>query len=76
MRDKGKTTSHRQQPRWATRLEAISYSKLGSTTMNDLMQSGRIVAKKAGKKVIVDLNSVDDYLSSLSDVSKTVKARA
>jgi len=54
----------------------MAYGKFGSTTMNDLMQSGHIVAKKAGKKNIVDLNSIDDYILSLPDVSKTVKAGA
>ena len=75
MRDNSKTMS-RRPPRWATRLEAMAYGKFGSTTMNDLLQSGHIVAKKAGKKNIVDLNSIDDYILSLPDVSKTVKAGA
>jgi hypothetical protein len=47
-------------PRWATRTEAMTYAKVGATTMNELMHSHRIFAKKLGNKVLVDLNSVDD----------------
>lgn len=56
-------------PRWATRREAISYAKVGATTLNHLMRSGRIQAKKLdGKKVLIDLNSVDALYAALPDV--------
>jgi hypothetical protein len=58
----------RKPRRWGTRLEAMAYAKLGSTTMNELMHSRRIVAKKQGTKVLVDLDSLDDYLDALPDV--------
>ena len=46
-----------RQPRWATRQEAMAYGRIGSTKFNEMMQSRRIVAKKDGNKVTVDLNS-------------------
>jgi hypothetical protein len=55
-------------PRWATRTEAMTYAKVGATTMNELMHSRRIFAKKLGNKVLVDLNSVDDFYGALPDV--------
>jgi hypothetical protein len=54
--------------RWATRLEAMRYARVGSTKMNEMMQSGCIRAKKDGRKVIVDLNSIDRYYAALPDV--------
>jgi hypothetical protein len=58
-----------RQRRWATRQEAMTYAKCGSTTMNEWLHSRRIYAKKQGSKVIVDLNSIDDYYASLPDVA-------
>jgi hypothetical protein len=72
MRDNSKTMP-RRPPRWGTRSEGMAHGKFGSTTMNDLMQSGHITAKKAGKKVLVDLNSIDDYILSLPDVTPRPK---
>jgi hypothetical protein len=61
-------------PRWATRLEAMSYARVGSTTMNDWLQNRRIVAKKLGAHVRVDLNSIDDLFNALPDVGETTAA--
>ena len=58
-----------RQPRWATRQEAMAYSRTGATRFNELMQQKLIVAKKNGGKVVVDLNSIDDYFASLPDVA-------
>ena len=58
----------RKARRWGTRTEAMAYSKFGSTTLNELMQAKRIIAKKQGSKVIVDFDSLDDYIDSLPDV--------
>lgn len=55
--------------RWATRREAINYARVGSTTLNHLMRDGRIHAKKLdGKKVLIDLNSIDDFYGALPAV--------
>ena len=54
--------------RWATRREAMSYGRMGSTKMNELLQSGRIYAKKDGRKGIVCLDSIDRYYAALPDV--------
>ena len=63
-----------RQPRWASRLEAMAYGRIGSTTMNALMHSKKILAKKLGNRVIVDLNSVDDYIAALPHVGDEVAA--
>jgi hypothetical protein len=55
--------------RWATRREAIAYARVGATTLNHLMRNGRIHAKKLdGKKVLVDLNSIDALYAALPSV--------
>jgi len=46
----------------------MTYAKVGATTMNELMRGHRIFAKKLAKKVLVDLNSVDDLIAALPDV--------
>jgi hypothetical protein len=61
-------------PRWASRLEAMSYGRFGSTRFNELTHAKKIRAKKAGKTVVVDLNSIDDYLNALPDVGDEVAA--
>jgi hypothetical protein len=60
-------TSHKPR-RYASRKEAMAYMRVGSTKMNELMQAGLIAAKKHGVKVIVDLDSVDNYYAALPDV--------
>jgi hypothetical protein len=55
--------------RWATRGEALAYARVGATTLNHLMRNGRIHAKKLdGKKVLVDLNSIDSLYAALPNV--------
>ena len=60
--------AQRQPPRWATRQEAMEHGKFGATTMNKLMHDKKVVAKKLGTKVVVDLNSIDDFIESLRNV--------
>ncbi len=61
-------------PRWAGRLNALAYSQMGATKFNALTHAKKIRAKKDGKKVIVDLNSIDDYYDSLPEVGDEVAA--
>jgi hypothetical protein len=56
-------------PRWATRQEAMAYARVGSSKMNQWLHSRRIFAKKLDNKVIVDLNSIDDLITSAPDVA-------
>ena len=63
-----------RQRRWATRQEAMAYAKCGSTTMNEWLHGRRIYAKKQGNKVIIDLNSIDDYIAALPHVGDEVAA--
>ena len=54
--------------RWATRQEAMAYARIGATKMNDLMHGRFIFAKKLDGKVLVDLNSIDDFYGALPNV--------
>jgi hypothetical protein len=54
--------------RYASRKEAMAYMRVGSTKLNELMQCQAILAKKDGVKVIVDLDSVDQYYEALPSV--------
>jgi hypothetical protein len=54
--------------RWASRKEAMAHMRVGSTKMNEILQAGLIVAKKHGVKVIIDLDSVDQYVEALPNV--------
>jgi hypothetical protein len=48
-------------PRWATRREALAYSRIGATKFSELVKKRRVFARKLdGRKSLVDLNSVDD----------------
>ena len=53
---------HSTAHRWVSRKGRRSLTeRVGATTLNLLMRHGRIHAKKLdGKKVLVDLNSIDD----------------
>ena len=46
----------------------MSYMRVGSTKLNELLQAQLIAAKKYGAKVIVDLDSVDTYIAALPNV--------
>jgi hypothetical protein len=61
-------------PRWASRLQAMAYGQFGSTKLNELMQAKKILAKKDGAKVKVDLNSIDDYFDALPEVGDAAPA--
>jgi hypothetical protein len=54
--------------RWATRPEAILYSKGGVRKFDSLLRNGRIRAKKLdGTKIVVDLNSNDSLCLALPE---------
>ena len=56
-------------PRWGTRKEAMTHGRIGATTLNHLMRDGRIHAKKLdGRKVLIDLRSIDTLYASLPAV--------
>jgi hypothetical protein len=58
-------TAAAQPKRYATRLEAMAHLNIGSTKMNDLLNAKVFVAKKIGRKVLVDLDSLDRYFEAL-----------
>jgi len=56
--------------RWAPRKVAMAYAAdAGPTHFNDLVKSGKIRAKKDGSKLIVDLDSIDEYMEALPDAT-------
>jgi hypothetical protein len=56
------------RPHWATRREALAYAKVGATKLSELIKHRRIVAKRLdGKKILIDLNSIDRLYDSLPD---------
>jgi len=59
-------------PRWATRNEAMAYARIGHSTLNSLMRSGQIKARKLGVKVLIDLNSVDELFESLPGLEAAI----
>jgi hypothetical protein len=46
----------------------MEHGRVGATTMNEWMQGQKVVAKKVGKKVLIDLNTVDAHIESLPNV--------
>ena len=67
----GPEPQSQRTPRWARRKPAAKYANVGETKFNELMMAKKITAKKDGKMVIVDLNSIDDYYTGLPDVAET-----
>jgi len=62
-------------PRWATRMQAMAYAKVGSTRMNEWLKRNKakgklakLKARKDGAKVIIDLNDIDDLVEDLPRV--------
>jgi hypothetical protein len=62
--------------RWASRKEAMAHMRVGSTRMNELMQSQAILAKKDGGKVIVCLDSCDSYYEALPRIGARLSSPA
>jgi hypothetical protein len=61
--------------RWVKRKVAMAYAAdAGATHFNDLVKTGRIRAKKDGPKLIVDLDSIDEYMEALPDAKATATA--
>jgi hypothetical protein len=60
--------------RWAPRSVAMAYAAdSGATHFNELVKSGKVRAKKDGAKVIVDLDSIDEYIEGLPDATAAAK---
>jgi hypothetical protein len=64
-----KRKQRRKSRRWGTRTEAMAYGRIGSTRLNELMQARKIIAKKNSAKVVIDLDSIDDFYDSLPDAA-------
>jgi hypothetical protein len=62
------TSETTRPPRWATRLETMKHGRCGSTKMNEMLQGGGFVAKKVGRKILIDLNSFDDFITAQPSV--------
>jgi hypothetical protein len=58
------------QPQWGTRKEALAKAKVGATKLSEMIKARTIVAKRLdGKKILIDLNSIDRFYESLPDAA-------
>ena len=60
--------------RWGSRKQAMAEAGVGPTKLNEMMQSGRIVAKRLDGKVLVDLDSIQELYNSLPTVAEHTAA--
>ncbi len=60
--------------RWGSRKQAMLEANVGPTKLNELMMSGRIVAKRLDGKTIVDLDSIQELYDSLPTVKENAVA--
>ena len=56
--------------------EGCRYGKFGKTKAYELIAHGRIKAYKMGGKTMIDLDSVDEYHTSLPRLETTASQRA
>jgi hypothetical protein len=61
-------------PRWSTRQEAMVYARIGSTLMNQWIQRREVGAKRIGRKILIDLNSLDDHINNMPAAGKEFEA--
>ena len=50
-------------PRMLTLMEAATYLNVGRTAVSKLIQEGSISARRVGHRVIIPLDSIDDFMT-------------
>jgi hypothetical protein len=58
-----------ERPRFLQMTAAVSYSGRSRAALYTLLNEKKIIAKKAGKTVLIDRQSLDDYLDTLPDAT-------
>jgi len=53
-----------------TLVDACEYAHVGKTTAYSLIRDGKIVARKLGKKTLIERRSLDRFLNSLPRVTR------
>jgi predicted transcriptional regulator len=68
------TEKSKRPRRWGSRKQAMAEANVGPTKLNEMMMSGRIVAKRLDGKVLIDLDSIQELYASLPTVRETAAA--
>jgi len=66
------TNKVKRRRRWGSRKQAMDEGSIGSTKLNELMMSGRIIAKRLDGKVMVDLDSIQELYEELPTVREEI----
>jgi len=45
--------------------EACEYARIGKTAMYELLNAGKVRGYKQNRRLLIDLNSVDEYMATL-----------
>ncbi len=61
------------EKRWLSTKEACWYTSLSRNTLYKLLKEEKITAKKAGRKLLWDRYSIDEFLESETDEDRKVK---
>lgn len=54
----------KEKPVWASKKAVAERIHVSTMTLNRLMKDGKIVFRKEGRKVLINLQSVEDYYSN------------
>jgi predicted transcriptional regulator len=68
------TEKSKRPRRWGSRKEAMAEAGVGPTKLNEMMMSGRIVAKRLDGKVLIDLDSIQELYDRLPTVREVAAA--
>lgn len=58
-------TNHHIKPSHMPMPGAVAYSGSSRTTLYEALKNGRIEAKKCGRRTLISVASLDDFLASL-----------
>jgi excisionase family DNA binding protein len=58
------------RPRVVSAKEAMRYLAIGETKLHELLNAGRIQAKKSGNRLLITVESLDAYIDSLPNAER------
>lgn len=58
------------RPRVVSAKEAMRYLAIGETKLHELLNGGRIQAKKSGNRLLITVESLDAYIDSLPNAER------
>ena len=68
------TEKSKRPRRWGSRKQAMAEANVGPTKLNEMMMSGRSVAKRLDGKVLIDLYFDQELYASLPTVREIAAA--